>query len=77
MIPIYLNKNKYIMINDYITDNIELSATESSDGLTVDISFNDAHGHYEKSIKLSNDQAFDLLNGLNSIKDYLKKNEFD
>mgnify|MGYP003491762137 FL=1 len=59
------------------TDNIELGLNESSDGIELCLTLNDKHGHYEDDFKLSNDQAYDLLQGLKSIESRLHKNEFD
>ncbi len=59
------------------TDNIELSLNESNDGIELYLTLNDKHGHYEDEFKLSNDQAYDLLQGLKSVENRLQKNEFD
>ena len=59
------------------TDNIELGLNESSDAIELYLTLNDKHGHYEDEFKLSNDQAYDLLQGLKSIESRLHKNEFD
>ena len=59
------------------TDNIELSLNESNDGIGLYLTLNDKHGHYEDEFKLSNDQAYDLLQGLKSVENRLRKNEFD
>ena len=59
------------------TDNIELSLNESNDDIELYLTLNDKHGHYEDEFKLSNDQAYDLLQGLKSVENRLRKNEFD
>lgn len=59
------------------TDNIELGLNESNDGIELDLTLNDKHGHYENDFKLNNDQAYDLLQGLKSVENRLHKNEFD
>ena len=59
------------------TDNIELALNETNEGNEFNISLNDKHGHFEDEFTLTNDQAYDLLQGLKSIENRIKKNEFD
>lgn len=61
----------------YNSDNIELEMEETSNGISFILTLNDKHGHYENEFKLTNEQAYDLLQGLKSVETILHKNEFD
>ena len=61
----------------YNSENIELTLEEVTNGVDLIITLNDKYGHYDDEFKLTNNQAYDLLQALKSIESRIKKNDFD
>ena len=61
----------------YNSENIELTLEEGTNGVDLTITLNDKYGHYDDEFKVTNNQAYDLLQALKSIKSIIKKNDFD
>lgn len=63
-------------MKDILRDNIELTYNDSRNGVDINVTLLDKHGNYDSDFKLSNNQAFDLLEALKSIENLIKKDEF-
>ena len=62
-------------MKDLIRDNVELIYKDNEDGVTINVTLTDRHGHYETDFNLNNNQAYDLLECLKAIENLIKKDD--